>query len=503
MRDNRHQLPGSRSPAVRRVPVPDLCCLWAETDATPMNIALMGTIDAEPLVDANGEVALELVRSFIAAHLADAPMLRRVLRYTRPGQGRAVWIDAGDFRIEQHVVLAPPEHPFSEEQDFLDWCAQETLRPLDRSRPLWRLAVVPGLPNRRVGFLVVVHHVVADGLRGVAMIASLLDADPTESTSSSASWRPAPPPTAAELVVDNLRAWAASLRSLRPARLQRRLAALRGLRSEIPSRAPATVLSGEIGDGRQLSVVRAPLESLRAVAHTLDCTINDLLLAAVTQGVREMLCPGGECSGTMLLRATVPVGGTNGNPGGMIAVTMPVGIPDPDERLRRIAAETSLRKQSPDGGVAGIVSLPASLARLGVLWARHTAATHINLYVTNVPGPPFPLYLAGARLHDAVPLAPLVAGVRLSVTALSYDGILSVALLADEALTEFPAMTAGVRAALDDYLSRADVNTHPAASAQSNNGSLRADASPCLARKAVDRPESHAAEKATRQTSGV
>lgn len=466
-RDPRH-LRGGRPIAVTRVPVPDLCCLWAETDASPMNIALVGTLDAATLVDEGGGVSLALIRNFIAAHLAQAPMLRRVVRRTRPGQGRPVWIDAAEFSIDQHVVLAQPGHAFADEQEFLDWCARETVRPLDRSRPLWRISIVPGLPDRRLGFLVVVHHVVADGLRGVAMIAGLLDVDPAGSAMAPAPWRPTPPPSGADLVSDNLRARAATVRSFRPASLRRRLVALRGLRAELPSRAPATVLGGDIGYGRQLVVVREPLESLRAAAHNVDCTINDLLLAAVTQGLREMLCSGGDCAGAVFLRASVPVGETNGRGSGMITVTLPVGTPDPDERLRHIVAETSRRKQSPNEGVAGIVSMPATLARLGVLWARHTASTHINLYVTNVPGPPFPLYLAGAGLHDVVPLAPLVAGVRLSVTALSYAGVLSVALLADEAITDFPAMAAGVRAGFETYLSRAGVTPQPAAAVGSH-----------------------------------
>lgn len=452
--EDRRTREGGRSAPVRRVPVPDLCCLWAETDCTPMNIALLGTLDGRHLVDDHGEVALGRIRSSIAAHLDHAPMLRRMLLPTRPGQGRAVWIDAPEFAIEEHVVLAQPGRAFADEQQFIDWCARETVHPLDRSRPLWRISVVPGLPDRRLGLLVVVHHVVADGLRGVAMIAGLLDVDPAGSGGSPAPWRASPPPTATELVIDNLRARATSLRSLRTVRLRRRLVQLRALRAEVLARAPATLLTGAIGYGRQLIVVREPLEKLRVAAHDRGCTINDLLLAFVTQGLREMLCLRSDCGEAMVLRASVPVGEADGHQGGMITVTLPVGTADPDARLRHIVAETSRRKQSPHEGVAGIVSMPATLARLGVLWGRHAAATHINLYVTNVPGPPFPLFLAGAQLHDVVPLAPLVAGVRLSVTALSYDGVLSIALLADEALTDFAAMAAGVQAGIDTYVSR-------------------------------------------------
>jgi diacylglycerol O-acyltransferase / wax synthase len=453
--EHRRDTHGPRRVSVARVPVPDLCCLWAETETTPMNIALVGTIETGGLLDDHGEVDLPTIRAFVEAHLDRAPMLRKVLKPTRPGQGRPVWTDARDFTIERHILLAEPGRTFADDQDFLDWCARETVRPLDRSRPLWRISIVPGLSGQRLGLLVVVHHVVADGLRGVAMIAGLLDVDPAGRTTSAAPWRPAPAPTPAELVVDNLRAGANAVRSIRPDRLRRRLVGLRGLREEISSSAPATVLTGVIGQGRQLVVIGQPLEDLRAAAHALGCTINDLLLAAVTHGLRQMLCSSEDCGEAMKLRATVPVGETNGHAGGMIAVSLPIGFSDPTDRLRHIVAETSRRKQSPDGGIAGIVSMPANLAHLGVVWARHAGATHINLYVTNVPGPLFPLYLAGARLHDVVPLAPLVAGVRLSVTALSYNGVLSVALLADQTLTDFPALTAGVRAGFDTYLGRA------------------------------------------------
>jgi diacylglycerol O-acyltransferase len=96
--------------------------------------------------------------------------------------------------------------------------------------------------------------------------------------------------------------------------------------------------------------------------------------------------------------------------------------------------------------------LPVSLARLGVVWAWRAAASHVNLYVTNVPGPPSALYCPGARLLEAVPLAPLVAGVRLTVTALSYDGQLAVSLLGDNNMVDMPVLTAGVRAAFEGYI---------------------------------------------------
>ena len=228
----------------------------------------------------------------------------------------------------------------------------------------------------------------------------------------------------------------------------RSLRGLRALLREPGGPAPATFLAGPIGPGRQLAVERFALEELREAANARGCTINELLLAAVTTGLRKVLVQRGECPSGLVLRASVPVGALSGRGGGMMMAPLPVGIENPATRLRRIVEATRPRKERADQGAAGIVSMPAGLARLGVRWARHAAPAHINLYVTNVPGPTHPLYLAGARLLDVVPLAPLVAGVRLSVTALSYDGQFVVTLLADDSLEGLPVLAEGLRSAL-------------------------------------------------------
>jgi hypothetical protein len=139
----------------------------------------------------------------------------------------------------------------------------------------------------------------------------------------------------------------------------------------------------------------------------------------------------------------------------MFIAPLPVGVADDAERLRIITQATAAGKRRPDQGVAGIVALPAGLARLGVAWARRSAGSHINLYVTNVPGPASTLYFAGARLLQAVPLAPLVAGVRLSVTALSYDGQFAVSVLADDKMPDLPVLAGGLRTAFEGFITRA------------------------------------------------
>ena len=166
--------------SIVRVPVPDLCALWAETATAPMNIALIGVMEGIPLIGPDGVVALARIRSFVEARLSRAPMLLRTFRPSRLGQGTPAWIDAPSFDITQHVVLAPADRALTDENDFLNWCARRSMIPLERTRPLWRLDIVPGLPYGRLGIILVLHHVVADGLRGVALITSLLDSTPEE-----------------------------------------------------------------------------------------------------------------------------------------------------------------------------------------------------------------------------------------------------------------------------------------------------------------------------------
>jgi diacylglycerol O-acyltransferase / wax synthase len=437
---------------IERVPVPDLCALWAESATAPMNITLIGVVEAQPLTAPDGSVALDRIRSFVGARLPRAPMLLRTLKPTRIGQGTPVWVDAASLDITKHVILAPADRPLCDENDFRAWCARRSLIPLERTRPLWRLDIIPGLPEARIGVVLVLHHVVADGLRGVALVTSLLESTP-QGHADGVKWRARPAPTDLDLIQDNLRRRWNAVRRFRPSQLIGSARTLRALSHAPGRRAPSTSLTGPIGDQRHLRVLRYPLAEVRAAAHQQGCTINDLLIAAVTTGLRGLLTVRGDNQNGLELLASVPVGARDGSESGMFIAPLPVGVSDAAERLRIITKATTKGKARPDQGVAGIVALPASLARLGVAWAKRAASAHINLYVTNVPGPPSALYFAGARLLQAVPLAPLVAGVRLSVTAMSYDGQFAVSLLADNNMPDLPILTAGVRGAFDSYIS--------------------------------------------------
>jgi diacylglycerol O-acyltransferase len=206
-------------------------------------------------------------------------------------------------------------------------------------------------------------------------------------------------------------------------------------------------------------VVSTSLGDVRASAHAAGATVNDVLLATVTAGLRDLLIARGDEVAGLVLRASMPMasGGT-AQPGGLLLVGLPVGEPDPARRLAAIVSTTSAmksRRRSGGGSVFDVLRLPLPLARASVRWMRHLAARRINLFVTDVPGPTSPLFLGPARLVSAVPVAPLVRTVPLGVAALSYAGTLVVSVNADATLGDLTPLTRGMQGFLDELTATA------------------------------------------------
>jgi WS/DGAT/MGAT family acyltransferase len=422
-----------------RLTLGELATVWVDEPDAPFHIALAGEFDATPFRREDGGLDLERVLAELVRRVDRAPVLRRRVTWTRPGHGRPYWADDPAFDAAGHVTGA--SLPAGE--TFSGWCAQAVLRPLDHRRPLWRAEVVAGLPDGRFGVLIVVHHVVAGGLAGVALAATLLDTGPEEPAD-----RTTAAPDVALSVPGTPASGAVPPRGL-PGRVRRARRQLADAAADFRIRAPVTSLSHPIGPGRRLATVRLPLADLREAAHRLGVTLNDLLLAAVTGGLRELLSSRGDAVGGLVLRASVPVGARSaGQPDGLLVVGLPVGEDEPLRRLatiHRTTARLKTRLRAGGGDVLDVLQLPLPMARLAVRWMRRTAGGRINLFVTNVPGPDQPLWLAGARLLEAVPVAPLTGNVPLGIAALSYAGTLSVGINADAAVDDVDVLAVGVQ----------------------------------------------------------
>jgi diacylglycerol O-acyltransferase len=433
-----------------RLRMDELVNAWVADRCTPFQIALLGVFDATPFLLADGALDVPRIRRELVVRARRVPGLGRRVVWTRAGEGRPVWARDPAFDPERHIESAnlPPG------SELADWAANRILVPLPLDRPLWRAEIIGGLPGQRFAVIIVVHHVAADGRAGVALAGSLLDRA-ADAAPQSAPLPTAPPlPSHRELLLDHLRQVLTAVRRIRPptAETRRRVGLMarqfRAASADLRTRTSDTSLPRQVGPARRLAVLRQPLDELRGTGHALDATLNDLLLVAVTGGLRQLLSARGEPVERLRIRTSVPTfTGATGQTGGVMLVDLPVAEPDPLRCLRLINRTTTRAKRRLHEGapvLTDVLRLPVPLARLGMRWMRRFGGTRVSLFVTDVAGPSVPLWLAGARLLEAVPVAPLVQNVGLGITALSYAGELVISVQADGSVTDLDLLADGM-----------------------------------------------------------
>jgi len=445
-----------------RLTASDLFLLLWDDYGWSSDIGGLAICDGTSLLDPEGRVRIEAVRAQLQPRLHLVPRFRQLLYRPRLGLGWPLWTDAPSFDLADHIQVHPVAAPGGQAQ-LLAACQELARRRLDPARPLWELWLLPGLPQRRVGAYLRLHHAVADGAAALAVFGALLDLTADATAPAAPPWAPAPIPAAGELLADNLRrrrrefsrgcsGLAHPGRTLRQAR--RALPAWREVLTEQP--APRTSLNHPVGPGRRLALIRGRLDLTKQIAHAHHATVNDVVLAAVTGGLRRLLASRGEDLHGLVQRAMVTIslhqeepGQAQGNKPGWMMVPLPLGEPDPVRRLELIAAETVARKHRarPEAG-SGIFRFAAGQRA----WYRHFPRQRsVNLVVTNVAGPPVPLYLAGARLLELFPMSPVMGNLTLVVAVLSYAGQLNLTAVADPgSCPDLEVFTQGVRTALDD-----------------------------------------------------
>lgn len=436
----RGSLPGVR-PTTRlpRLAAYDEHCLRVETRARPLQVGILAVLDGGALLDPAGRLRLADVRREIDARVAGLPELRRIVYRPGPLAGRPLWVDDPAFRINRHVseVELPPP---GDEAALLTLVEQLLARPLDRSRPLWRMWFLTGLEAGRVGVLVVFHHALADGLTAMRMVRSLLASPvpPPGPAAPRAAVAAAPPPWRV-LVRDNLRQTIeSSLRLARPAtwRLVAEVARSARQAYSLAQRTPRSSLNAPVGPRRRLAILRIDHATAKRVARAHGGGVNDVVLSLVAGGLRALLGARGERVERLRPRVGIAValfspghGLGAGNDIGTLRVPLPLAEPDPGARLPLIAAERARAKESPM-----VAAEPVLRAWLGRFEPSRRALEHqrlVNLSETYLPGPPLPIEVLGARVLDLVPIAPLAGNLGLSFVTLSYAGRLAVTARAD------------------------------------------------------------------------
>ena len=441
----------TRTP-LRRLKPFDVMFLRLETPQWPCHFGGLAVLDGDPLLDDGGKVRLSEIAARLERRLTLVPQLRRRVLWPGPLGGRPVWIDDDGFAIERHVheaVVPPP----GGERELLDTAARIYERVLDRRRPLWELWFLSGMEDGRIGALLKLHHAVADGMAAVAILGSLFEVEPDAADPAPSAWWPEPTPSRRSIRADNLsrkadacRAVAADLR--RPGGLGRAGASLRGTwrlaRSYAGANrdlhAPRTSLNRPVGAGRVVRVVALDLAAMKEVAHAHDAKVNDVVLALWLGGLRTLLASRGEQVPAELV-ASIPVSlraddGPRGldNQTGFMATALPAREPDPVRRLSLVAERTRRVKAGQNAeAIAGFLAAISATA-LGRAYTRHQRTS--NTIVTNVPGPPVPVYLLGAPIREIWPIIELVGNIGLICCAFSYRSQLSLVVTADA--TTFP-----------------------------------------------------------------
>lgn len=423
--------------------------LRLETPTTPMHIGGAFVLEGGPLRDSAGRIRIDDARAHVAARLRRLPRFRCRVAEVPLGLGRPTWVEDEHFDIARHVKVVDVRGDGSE-QDLLDLCADIYATPLDRDHPLWELALVDGLTDGRVGLVERVHHALIDGVGGVELAAAIFDLEPDtdDSVPASAGGAPTDPGATRRLVdaiveqaVDPVVTTGRLLSSARsPRRLgERTLGAAAIVRDLAGPRAAPAPFNGPPGPGRVLRSVPLPIDDVRAVGAAAGGTVNDVVLVTVAGALRRWF--DAVDMEPIDVHVLVPVstrahalGEGPGNQVGAVLVELPVAEADPRRRLDLVHARMARLKRVHEGeGTAELLGavdhLPAPIhGRLIRLVATQSV---VNIVVTNVPGPPAPLYFLGARIEHIVPVVPLGAQLGLGVAVLSYCDRLTISLFAD------------------------------------------------------------------------
>jgi WS/DGAT/MGAT family acyltransferase len=371
-----------------------------------------------------------------------------------------------DFRLADHVRQAELPAPGGD-AELHAWAGGYWSERLDRHRPLWDACLVTGLEGGRWAIATKTHHAVVDGVGATDAATLLLD------TARRPRRRPRATPAAEpdgggsggplDRVAAGIRSGFSVIRH--PGRLRDALVEAKAMtdilvRDELVP-APHSSLNVPIGARRRVRAVRADLARIKAIKRELGGTVNDVILAAVTGGLRTLLLERNEPPPSAGLRAMVPVNMRSGaqrfglgNKVSSLFVHLPVAEPDAERRyLLTVAKAEDLKRSGQAAGGTGLIAL-GGLAPpvLHSVFARSVFATRLfNLTVTNVPGPQAPLYAFGARMEEVLPLVPLAAGHALGVAVVSYDGGVFFGLAGDErAMPDLDIFARGIETALEE-----------------------------------------------------
>ncbi|MGO9751100.1 MAG: WS/DGAT/MGAT family O-acyltransferase [Solirubrobacteraceae bacterium] len=445
----------------------------------------------DPGTRPNGRLELADVSSMIAERLPLLAPFRWRLKEVPLGLDYPYWIDDPDFDLDYHVrELALPSPPT--DAKLAEQVARIFERPLDRARPLWEVYLIQGLRDGNVGLLTKVHHAAVDGMSGAEIMGVMLDLSPEGRRAPPAGPAADREPGEAEMLARGLlgvprylgrvlRSFPSTLSNLQdtpiigdvPGAKTLGRSAARAMHGRQPHllepstrRRPRTSFNGHVSPHRRFAFGQLPLEEVKAVKNEYGFTVNDVIVSLAAGAVRRWLVEHDELPDRPLV-ALVPVSvrteeqrGTYGNRVGTMNVPLFTNEPDAVARLR-LTHEALRSAKEHQKALPAQLLVDATQFIPPALFARASRATFSlsatrtapvwNLVVSNVPGPQFPLYCAGARVQAIYPVSVVTDGMGLNITVMSYCGHLDFGIVADrEEIPDVWRLIGWLRESLDE-----------------------------------------------------
>ncbi len=451
----------------------DVSFLYMETPTTAMHVG--GVCLFEPPA---GGFDYERLCELISQRIGLVPRYRQKVRWVPGRLANPVWVDDQDFDVAYHVRRSALPRPGDRGQ-LKELVGRLMSRQLDRNRPLWEIYLVEGLEDGQVAIITKTHHAMVDGVSAVDIGTVILDLEPAPREMPEDDWTPRAAPGPVGLVVgavtDFLTKPTGAIDTARAAIVDARATAAKvthvasGVLAQakvMARQAPATPLNVPIGEQRRFGMADTSLDDYKRVRKAHGGTVNDVVLATVSGALRTWLLTRGESvTPTTVVRAMVPVSvradeqkGELGNRVSSYFVDLPVGEPNAVLRLHQVSFAMRGHKESGSAvGADALVQLsgfaPPTIHALGARTASVMTRRLFNVVVTNVPGPQFPLYAAGARMLCMYPAVPLAKNQAVSIGLTSYDGGVYYGLNADrDAMPDIDVLAACIEESLAELV---------------------------------------------------
>lgn len=436
----------------------DATFLYTETPTSPMNVGSVVVIE--------GSLDFKTFRDIVHSRIHTFPKLRQRLMYVPLSIDFPYWVDDPNFDIDLHINHIALPKPGSWQQ-LRDTASTIFSEPLDQNRPLWSMTFVEGLdnvsqvPSGSVALIGRIHHVAVDGTAGAGLLSLFLDFTPEKSDiPAPRPYNPKPLPNELTLILNSAMSFAqeplkfprlltntltSTLKAGFLTRVQRQAL------PTAPFTAPHTPLNGIIAARRKWNTAILSLERILALKNIMNTTVNNVLLAICAGALRRYLLEKGKLPEKPLV-AMVPISTRSkeskedeevsmDNQISAMLIQMATNIADPVERLETIQENTNRGKTYHGAVGAKTLSQMAQAVPFGIanqaarLYSRfHISEMHkpvFNVTITNVPGPPFPLYVNGHKMLSIMGSAPIIDGMGLIITILSYDGWVTVSPVSD------------------------------------------------------------------------